>query len=166
MPRAIQLVLPCLLLLNGCAAMGEHAELTGTVVGFVAGAAIGVAVGDAASGASAAPYIGGLVGGWLGAAGGRKVGVWLEARDRPKRGQAYSAALATGQPQVWSNPDNRSSGSVALNGQTWRQPVSVPQQGVQWGACGRFVEVYRAPSLDGAPRTQDGCQTQSGFLLL
>jgi surface antigen len=99
--------------LAGCASGPNQNQQLGTLAGAVGGAAIGQAFGSG-SGRIAATAAGALIGGFL----GNQIGARMDEQDRQYYATAQYAALDTGQPQRWRNPQSGVYGDVST-GQTY-----------------------------------------------
>lgn len=101
--------LPLALGLPGCADRGPN-ETAGTIVGGVLGAVVGSQFGSG-TGQVVATAAGTLIGAWIGGSIGRS----LDEQDRQTAYQTDQKALESnddGQTASWSNPDNKTSGSI------------------------------------------------------
>lgn len=133
-----------LLFLAACA--GGPREGIGTVAGAVAGGVIGNQFGSG-SGRTAATAAGAVVGALL----GNQIGAALDEADRQRAADAQLAALRTGTPQSWSNPNTGRYGQV-VPGQAYTNAR---------GTCREYTHtVY----IDGRPQVVKGvaCLQQDG----
>lgn len=96
-------------MMAGCQSDGTtgQKQTLGTLAGAVGGAAIGSAFGKG-SGKVAAIAAGALIGGFL----GNQIGAQLDEQDRQYYAAAQYAALDSGYPQRWSNPQSGRYGDV------------------------------------------------------
>lgn len=123
---AAAMALPLALGLPGCADDRGQNETIGTVVGGVVGAVVGSQIGSG-TGQIVATAVGTLAGAWIGSSIGRS----LDERDRQTAYTTDQDALETnadGESSSWSNPDNKTSGSMT--------PVSSMQ--TAQGSCRKY----------------------------
>ncbi len=89
------------LTITGCTTDGTFdKEIAGTLLGAAGGALLGSQIGSG-SGRVLAVAGGTLLGAWL----GNRIGASLDAADRAAIQERTMAALTTGEPQTWRNPD-------------------------------------------------------------
>lgn len=118
--------LPLALGLPGCTNDRGQNETIGTVLGGVVGAVVGSQIGSG-TGQIVATAVGTLAGAWL----GNTIGRSLDERDRQTALATDQEALETnadGESSSWSNPDNKTSGSMT--------PVSSMQ--TAQGTCRKY----------------------------
>lgn len=122
--KKIIFILICFLvgtLLTSCETMGTKESIGGVI-----GGGIGGILGNKASSKkdrNTGTALGVAIGAWLGSGIGRH----LDEQDRMRMEQTTRRALATGQTQTWSNPDNKTRGeSRVVATQKKTDPIKVP----------------------------------------
>lgn len=116
--RTVILCIP-MLGLSGCDTLSK------AQIGATMGTVVGGVIGHKACGEKKdlCAALGALAGGYL----GNKLGKYLDEQDRQKMATATQQAVNSGKTQVWSNPDNKTSGSAkVISTQKKSEPVKIP----------------------------------------